>query len=79
MNDYALSKLEDLEDDELTSYDEVLFDLADTLEDLSGAPTSIIVPAVLRILDTAQAEGRLTGRERIDALDWMSENYGYNF
>ena len=49
------------------------------LEDVCGAPSSIVCQIVLSVLDTAQKEKRLSGKERMQALDWLEEEYGYSF
>lgn len=47
--------------------------------DCEGAPSQIIVPMLLNVLDTAQKGGRLNAKERIIACEYITEAYGYNF
>ena len=49
------------------------------LGDCTGAPSYVVCKIVLNVLDTAQKEKRLTGKERMQALDWLEEVYGYSF
>lgn len=49
------------------------------LADCSGAPPHIICEIVLYTLDTAQSEGRINSLERVKALDYLEEVYGYGF
>ncbi len=47
------------------------------LRECAGAPSHLITKIVLYVLDTAQSEKRINGMERMAALDYLEEVYGF--
>ena len=47
--------------------------------DCYGAPSEIIIPMLINVLDTAEKEGRLNVAERKIACEYITEVYGYDF
>ena len=54
-------------------------DIDCAMEDCYGAPSYIVVPMLMNVLDTAEKEGRLNVAERRAACDYITEFYGYDF
>lgn len=59
--------------------DRIKEELDYALGDCYDAPMYLIVKIVLNVLDTAQKEKRLNGKERRIACDYITKYYGYNF
>lgn len=59
--------------------EEIKGELDWALGDCKGAPFELIVQIVNDTLDNAEKEGRLNAKERKEACDYLTEEYGYDF
>ena len=60
--------------------DQIKEDIDYLMAEYDGCPTHMLIQAVLDLLDTAQSvDKRLNGQERMKALDYITEEYGYDF
>lgn len=66
-------------DTESSNIEAIKEELDYALGDCDGAPSHIVIPIVLGVLDNAERAGRLNPNERREACQYITDCYGYDF